>query len=576
MKKIIYLASLLVIFSMLLPACSTGQNQLHPVKGDFIEGQLLGDAQTLNWMIATDGGLSRRYAGFVVDPLGVFDNQFKLQLRCLAKDIEVSADGLTYTVTVRNDLTWTDGTPVSAEDYVYTIKNLILADWINSADRSRWQETVDGKPAPVDAKTLGGNSFQIMRKTVDPDFLYTIYELMPYPKHIAVHYEKNTEAFTNAPEFNNLNYAGNLGPYGPVAWNTQSGFVLKRNPTYYLGKETGAPYFDSYTIKPYGLQQLANDAMTKGEVSMISVEPQDANSFRGMSDVNVYTVPTGYYVYMAYNQRDNGWAGLKDARVRQALSMAISKPIVIQSMYLGFADPAYSFIPPFSPLYDESVLNKFGMDPEADQQKAIDLIKAAGYEYKDVGGMMKFVDKDGNPIKLNFLVDIQSDFEQNLAIVIRQSLLSIGLDINPAFSARQIIFQEGLMNKVPDTGQDPAFNNGPRAVSNKPWDLVILSSHANPLSLLGSGEFFTSKGKFNVFGFYNDRADELYRRAGSAEAVSFEGRKKIYSELSKLISDEQPVDFLCFYKDNYAFRKNVKGVDPGIFFLNTYQFWYFE
>ena len=48
-----------------------------------------------------------------------------------------------------------------------------------------------------------------------------------------------------------------------------------------------------------------------------------------------------------------------------------------------------------------------------------------------------FVDKDGNPIKLNFLVDMGSDFEQNLAILIRQNLLGIGLDITPKFSTRE-------------------------------------------------------------------------------------------------------------------------------------------
>ena len=254
MKKIIYLAAVIAIFSMLLPACTASQ-QLRTAKGTFTEAQLGGDAQTLNWIIATDGGASKRYASFMVDPLAVFDNQFKLQLRCLAKDIEVSSDGLVYTVTIRNDLKWSDGSRVTADDYVYTLKNIMLADWLQCADKSKWQEIVDNQTYPVSPERLSDTSFKIVRRSADPDFVYTIYDLMPYPKAIAVHYENKKDDFTAAPEFVNMNYAGNMGAYIPVAWNASDGFVMRRNPDYYLGKETGAPYFEKYVIKAIGLQQ---------------------------------------------------------------------------------------------------------------------------------------------------------------------------------------------------------------------------------------------------------------------------------------------------------------------------------
>ncbi|MHB8085584.1 MAG: ABC transporter substrate-binding protein [Dehalococcoidia bacterium] len=574
MKKIIYVAAVMAIFSMLLPACTAGQ-QSHAAKGTFTEAQLGGDAQTLNWVIATDGGASKRYASFMVDPLAVFDNQFKLQLRCLAKDIEVSSDGLVYTVTIRGDLRWADGSSVKADDYVYTLKNIMLADWLQCADKSKWQETVDNQTYAVSPERLSDTSFKIVRRSADSDFLYTIYDLIPYPKFIATHYENKKDQFTAAPEFVNMNYSGNMGAYLPTAWNATDGFVMARNPDYYLGKDTGVPYFEKYVIKAIGLQSLINEGLTAGQISSAYIEPNDANTFRSQGKTTVYTVPTGYYVYIAYNQRDNGWAGLKDARVRQALSMVIDKPAVIQLMYQGFAVPAFSFIPPYSPWYDESVLNKYGMNPASDRQKAIDLIKSAGYEQKEVEGKMVFVDKDGNPIKLSFPVDMGSDFEQNLAIVIRQNLLGIGLDITPKFSPRDMLYA-GLMNKVPGSSDQPSFNNGPKAVGTQPWDLAILSSHSNPLALGGSSDFFSSTGKFNLFGYFNDKVDALYQRARSAEGVSPQAHKQLYTELSKTVSDDQPVDFLVFYSDNYAFQSNVKGVEPGPNMLYNYQFWYFQ
>jgi len=575
MKKLIYVSTMIAVLMLLFPACQNSQ-QLHPVKGTFIESQVGEDAQTLNWIVATDGGASKRYASFMVDPLAVFDNQYKLQLRCLARDIDVSPDGLVYTVTIRDDLKWSDGTKVKAEDYVYTLKNFMFADWLEYIDKARWQEEVGGKKVFVSPEVVNDTTFKIVRKMVQPEFIYTIYDLMPYPKNIAQYYENKQDEFTQSPEFNNMNYTGNLGAYRPVAWSSSEGFVMKRNPDYYLGKNNGAPYFESYVIKPFGLQQMVNEALSEGNITYAYIEPQEANSIRNLGNVQVYAIPTGFYVYVAYNQRDNGWEGLKNPRVRQALSMIIDKPEIINSMYTGYADPAFSFIPPYSPWYNEQVLKKYGMTPAADRQKAIDLITSAGYEQKMIDGQMRFVDKEGKPIKLNFLVDISSDFEQDLAIIVRQNLLSIGLDINPKFSAREIIFKEGLMNKVPDSELTPSFNNGPGAVSEQPWDLVVLSTYANPLALQGSDVFFSANGRFNLFGFFNEKVDALYKRAKSTEAVNPENRKKIYEELSRIISEEQPVDFLVFYKDNFAFRNNVKGVEPGINILHNYQFWWFE
>jgi ABC-type transport system substrate-binding protein len=585
MKKILLISTIVVLIIIVLPACAGSPQQLHPVWGEFIEGQLGEDAQTLNWILATDGGASKRYASFMIDPLATFDNQYKLQLRCLAKDVEASPDGLVYTLTIRNDLKWSDGTAVTAADYVYTIKNLITASWLEYSEKALWQENVGGGIYLVNPQVVNETTFKVVRKTVDPDFIYVLYELMPYPKHIAQHYENSLKDFTEAPELANMTYSGNLGPYRPVLWNTIDGFVMKRNPEYYRGKASGEPYFESYRIRSFGLQQMMNEALRDGRINYAMVEPQDANAVRSIGGFNVYTVPTGYYVYVAYNQRDNGWEGLKNPKIRQAISMVIDKPAIINDMYSGYADPAFSFIPPYSPWYNESVLKKYGMTPVVDKDKAIELIKSAGFEMKekvfeDKDGKPNkrnvFVDKDGNPIKLNFIIDLDSEFEQNLAVLIRMNLMSIGLDINPKFSTREIIFKEGLMNKVPGSDNDPTFNSGPKAVSIQPWDLVILSTYGNALSLQGSEAFFTSAGKYNLFGLYNDKVDALYVKARSAEGISQENRKKIFNEISQILSDEQTVNFLVFYKDNVALSNKVKGVVPGPNLFYNYQTWYFD
>jgi len=576
MKRILILAAIMTVFAMLLPACAAEQPQLHPVKGTFVESQLGESAQTLNWIIATDGGASRRYASFMVEPLAVFDNQYRLQPRCIRKALEVSPDGLTYTVTIRDDLKWSDGTSVSADDYVYTINNIMLADWLECADKSRWQEEVGGNLVGVKAEAVSGTVFRIIRKTTDPNFEYAVYDLMPYPRNIARHYENMPDEFIASPEFNNMSYCGNLGPYRPIAWTTAEGLVMERNPLYYLGKDNGAPYFEQYVINQPGLQENINEGLNKGLISYAFIEPQDANAFRGNPNLKVATIPSGQFLMLAYNQRDNGWIGLKDPRVRQAISMAIDKPAFINDIFGGYAEPAYGIIPSYSPWYNDNAVRKFGMSSAADTQKAIDMIKSAGYEMQDIDGKQRFVDKDGKPIKLILPVAIDSEVQKSAAYIIGQNLNSIGFEVDPRYQVQEFVAREIYMNKVPGVDRDPQFNSGPGAVSRQPWDLVLLSSFGDAKTINRSEIFFSSKGRLNIFGFFDDSVDALYKKASSAEAVDPANRQKIYDELSQTISDAQPVDFLVYYKDNFAYAGNIKGIEPGVNMLYNYQFWYTE
>jgi peptide/nickel transport system substrate-binding protein len=132
------------------------------------------------------------------------------------------------------------------------------------------------------------------------------------------------------------------------------------------------------------------------------------------------------------------------------------------------------------------------------------------------------------------------------------------------------------MNAVPGSKQEPAYNNGPDAVSQEKWDLILMGFGTDPLAPSGSHVFFASDGGLNFMGYSNPQVDELFARARSKEALDKEARKKIYAELSRLLSEEQPVNFLAFHRANYGFRKNVMGIEPGVNMGYNYHLWYFE
>jgi ABC-type transport system substrate-binding protein len=77
-------------------------------------------------------------------------------------------------------------------------------------------------------------------------------------------------------------------------------------------------------------------------------------------------------------------------------------------------------------------------------------------------------------------------------------------------------------------------------------------------------------------GYSSSEVDGLFDRARSKEALDKTARKQIYAELSRVLSEEQPVDFLVFNRANVGFQKNVAGIEPGINMGYNYYLWYFE
>jgi peptide/nickel transport system substrate-binding protein len=574
MRKLGIFLSLMLVLVTLTAGCTKSETGAS-VRGNFIDGDSGGDAETLNWILAADAS-SFGYAGHTVDSLATYDNQLNIQLRCLAKDVEVSPDGLVYTVTIRNDLKWSDGSPVTAEDYVYTLKNLMFSDWLNYPYKSDWQEQVDGKTILVTPQVVNDTTFTITRQTVYPEFIYTIYNLTPYPKYIATNYEGNVEAFTQAPEFNNLTYTGNLGPYHFKEWIRSDRFVVERNPDYYLGKDIGAPYFDQYIVKLFGNSSTRQAALEAGDITSTGIEPAEVNRFKTMPNIKVYTIPTVQYTLLAYNQRNNGWEGLKDKKVRQALSMAINKLTISQSILLGFAEPAYSFIPATSSWYTEEGVSKYGVGALYDKQKAAELLLEAGYGIKENEGAIKVVNKDGTPLNLVLATNTGSKPAEDMAFSIRKDLLQLGIETEIKLVPWATLIRQYMMNEVPGSNQQPGDNNGPDAVSQEPWDFILLGFNTNILAPSGSNVFFTTTGGLNFFGYSNPEIDELFNRAKSKEALDKGARQQIYAELSRVMSEDQPVDFLVFSRANVGFQKNVMGIEPGINMGYNYYKWYFE
>jgi len=578
MKKLGILIVLSMILITLTAGCAKGEikeNGGVSVRGNFIEGDSGGDAETLNWILAADAS-SFSYVGHTLDPLATYDNQLNIQLRCLAKDVEVSPDGLVYTVTIRGDLKWSDGSPVTAEDYVYTLKNLMFSDWLNYPYKTNWQEEVNGENVFVAPEVVNDTTFKITRQTVDPEFVYIIYDLFPYPKYIATKYEGDVKAFTEAPEFNNLTYTGNLGPYRFKEWIRNDRFVVERNPEYYLGKDVGAPYFEQYITKLFGTSATRQAALEAGDITYTGIEPEQANRFRNMKNIKIYTIPSGACTVLAFNQRANSWEGLKKKTVRQALSMAISKQTISQAILLGFAEPAFSFIPSISPWYDKESIVKYGVGELYDKQKAAEIFYQEGYGVKKEDGTIIVTENDGSPLHLVLATSQGNKVAEDIAFQVRRELLTLGIETEIKLVPWSTLLRQFMYNKVTGSDQEPRDNNGPEAVSQEDWDMILLGFGSDVLAPSGSRVFYATDGGLNFMGYYNPEVDNLFKQVKAKEALDKEVRKQIYAKLSVLLSEDLPVDFLLYSRSNLGFQDNVMGIDPGPSIGYNYYLWHFE
>lgn len=543
--------------------------KLHPVKCMYIDGTSAGDAETLNWALAADNA-SFNYVSIAMDGLVVYDNALNIQLRWLAEPIRVSEDGLTYTLILRDDLYWDDDKPLTGEDFVYTYKNLLFSDWLTFNYKDDYKEIVDGKKRYVEVVAVDRETYEFRRQTVYPEFLYTVMSMWAYPKHIAAKYEGNLEAFTQADELNNLRYTGNLGPYRFVEWVRNDKFVVERNPDYYLGKDTGAPFFEKYVVKIFGTPAARHAALEAGDITSTGIDPLQVRKFKEMKSINVYTNPTSGYDALLWNFRKNGWEGFTKREVREAFAMSAGKEALIQSIYLGFADPAFSFIPRPSPWFVEKGLKRFGVGALYNKEEAKRRLELAGYKQED--GMLL---DGGKQLKLSIITNSGNKVRESISFLVKQELADIGVEIELKFLPWPTMLNQYLKNKAPGD-KASGFNNGTEAVSEKPWDMCVIGFGTNVKAPSGSSTFFASDGGLNMFGYSNPEVDELFKNVRSKEALDPVVRKDMFSELSTLMSEDLPVDFLAFPQSNTGFSAKVKGIEPGISMGYNSHLWWFE
>ena len=311
-------------------------------KADGITVQIGPNPETLDPALnsAVDGG---NMLITLFETLLIIDQDNKVQPG-QAEKYEVSPDGLTWTFTMRDGLKWSDGTELNAKDLEYTFKR--IADTNVAAP---YAETVigmiEGYKDAIDSK----NPEKLNVKASDDGKTLTVklaYPCSYFDKIVAfgtmspvqkATVEKNGDSWATKPE----TYVCN-GPYTITEWTPSEKIVCKKNENYKGGWDSSKIVNDkltfllledssaSYTAYTGGTAQLIKDVPTE-EIPTLKKDKKD--------EFNVDPILGTYYLSMNLNK-----APFNNKNVRKALSLAIDRDYVANTVMQGTYTPAYNYV----------------------------------------------------------------------------------------------------------------------------------------------------------------------------------------------------------------------------------------
>jgi len=334
----------------------------------------------------------------------------------LAEDWEFSEDGLTWTYTIRDDSTFSDGEPVTADDVAYTY-NTIMEDDSGAMANSSYLDNVESVTA-TDEHT-------VEIKLARPSASMLAIDIPIVPEHVWEQVE-NPGDFSNEDEYP---IVGN-GPWILTDYQRNESLTLEANEDYWRG----APGFDRLVYRFYKDGDAVVEALRKGEVSFVSgLTTLQAQALENEQDIVVNEAVGKRFAGLTLNpgaEAKNGESigdgnpALRDPEVRTAILHAIDREAVAERVYSGKLEPSGSYIPSRYADYhwepDESEIIAY--DPD----EANRILDEAGYARGDDGIR---VSPDGTRLTLRQYV--HSDIPEYLQIAkfMEEWLAEIGIEV---------------------------------------------------------------------------------------------------------------------------------------------------
>ncbi len=409
---IIFLTGLVVSILLLIeqpeappPVGSTPE----PVRGGVYTEALVGSLQRINPLLAVNNSVDRDLSQLIFSGLVRFDARGAPQPD-LAERWGISEDGTLYNFTLKEDLLWHDGQPLTAADVVFTIDVIRAGGSLVPEDlKAFWNE--------VEAVQLSERDIQFRLPEAFSPFLdYLSFGVLP--KHLLE--GKTVDTMVDDPF--------NLAPVGSGAYrfdrvlaeNDQiAGVVLTAFDKYYGTK----PYIEELVFRFYATPEEALQAYRNGEVQGIGEIPSGLLA-ESLSEPNlaIYTARLPRTAMVLFNVKSTDAPFLQDENVRKALMLGLNRQGMIDRILNGQAILADGPILPGTWAFYDG-LNAY----EFDRTAAAELLRKAGYSL--VNEEDTVLSNEGEYMQFTLLYP-DTDTHRQLAEYIQTNWLALGIQVN--------------------------------------------------------------------------------------------------------------------------------------------------
>ncbi len=333
------LGTLLVSMAIINPLNTT----LVPAQGGtYVEG-VVGQVQAINPLLCPLNPTDRDLCSLVFSGLLRFDAHGALVTDIAARLPQISADGRVYTVTLKADLEWQDGKPLTADDALFTYNLMRAPDFTGPADlNTLWTSVQITRVNTLELRF-------VLQQPYPPFADYLTIGLLP--AHI-LH-----DAPQGSAKWNDFNLSPiGSGPFKVEDVVVEQGAVdhvlLAENP-YYYGKQ---PYLAKIELRYYADTKGVFDAYRAGQVQGIAHVPvEDMPELRRYPDLNVLSAPQAGYTLIFLNQANPNVEFFQDTAVRQAMLYALDRQALVNQVLSGHGIVADSPILPDTWAYNPNV-----------------------------------------------------------------------------------------------------------------------------------------------------------------------------------------------------------------------------
>jgi peptide/nickel transport system substrate-binding protein/oligopeptide transport system substrate-binding protein len=417
------------------------------------------------------------YPELIQLPLTGFDNEYQLH-GLAAESWSQSEDGLTWTFTLREGLVFSDGEPLTAEDYVFALQRAATSGydfawyWDFAGGIANWGAVTRGE---ADVSTLGvaaidDRTIQVTTATPKPYLPSVVTLWYAVPKHMVDQYGDNYAA--------NVDTLVASGPFKVESWEkSDNSMVLVRNESY-----TG-PWpatIDRLSIDSnLGAPEVGLPAYMAGEVDFVSL---NAGQIPFVQQRFPEQLRRNAIFATSYISFDMNSPPFDNVNVRRALYYAVNREELTSTVLRNLAIPAGSILPPSYPGYNPEIAAQAVFDPERARQ----FLAEAGYPggegfpeveiwYRDQGGY-------NGAITAPMLQYLQAQFKEILGITMNIKVMPIQDWMQAMLNKENNLFLAPYeYDYIDPSNFYGIFYNGGRHDHRIPeYDALVAAADANP------------------------------------------------------------------------------------------------